>query len=91
MTLSARYEAIIKSCSTTKALFFECSIKRFITFDAFNRCSLSRYAEGSSSKYTSAGVPRARTMATRCSSPPERFNTARSISSSIRNGRVTSV
>ncbi len=33
MTRSDRYVAMIKSCSTTKAVFFACKMKRLITCD----------------------------------------------------------
>ncbi|KAI7825403.1 hypothetical protein BX661DRAFT_194146 [Kickxella alabastrina] len=42
-------------------------------------------------RYTSAGVPRASTRATRCSSPPDRFLTSLSTISSILIGLTTSV
>jgi hypothetical protein len=48
ITLSARYDAIIKSCSTTNAVFFACRINLLMTFEATIRCSESRYALGSS-------------------------------------------
>mmetsp|Transcript_8186 Transcript_8186/g.26839 ORF Transcript_8186/g.26839 Transcript_8186/m.26839 type:complete len:98 (+) Transcript_8186:592-885(+) len=71
-TRSARYVAMMKSCSTIKAVFLECMMKRLITFAHMIRCSESKYADGSSMRYKSAGLPRARAMATRWSSPPER-------------------
>jgi hypothetical protein len=39
---------MMKSCSTTKAVFLEWRMYLLITFEAAMRCSLSRYAEGSS-------------------------------------------
>ena len=42
MTRSARYVAMMKSCSITKAVFFACRMKRLMTFEAIIRCSESR-------------------------------------------------
>ena len=50
VTLSARYVAMMKSCSTTNAVFLACMMKRRITLLAVIRCSESRYAEGSSTR-----------------------------------------
>src|SRR5687768_5615553 len=61
-------------CSTTKAVFLECMIKRLMAFAATSLCSASSIAEGSSSKYTSAGVPRHTTRATRCISPEKHMS-----------------
>ena len=71
-------------------VFLACMTKRLITLAAVMRCSESRYADGSSIKYMSAGVPSAMTMATRCSSPPESVLTSWSISGSISIGFITS-
>mmetsp|Transcript_12730 Transcript_12730/g.47008 ORF Transcript_12730/g.47008 Transcript_12730/m.47008 type:complete len:142 (-) Transcript_12730:1665-2090(-) len=90
MTRSARYVAMMKSCSTTKAVFFECMMNLLMTLDAAMRCSLSKYADGSSTRYTSAGLPKARTIATRWSSPPERFCTPWSMMVLITMGLITS-
>ena len=54
-TLSARYVAMIKSCSTMNAVFLLWMMNRLITFDAQILCSESRYADGSSMRYRSAG------------------------------------
>mmetsp|Transcript_83199 Transcript_83199/g.138807 ORF Transcript_83199/g.138807 Transcript_83199/m.138807 type:complete len:211 (+) Transcript_83199:194-826(+) len=91
ITRSAKYVAMMKSCSTTKAVFLACKIKRLMTLDAAKRCSESKKADGSSSKYTSAGFPKANTMATRCSSPPEIFWISWSMISSKCRGFSTSV
>mmetsp|Transcript_35210 Transcript_35210/g.113420 ORF Transcript_35210/g.113420 Transcript_35210/m.113420 type:complete len:111 (+) Transcript_35210:651-983(+) len=81
---------MIKSCSTIKAVFLACMMKRLITFAATMRCSESRYADGSSIRYKSAGLPSAMTRATRCSSPPERYLTSWSRSRSMSIGFITS-
>mmetsp|Transcript_13980 Transcript_13980/g.28654 ORF Transcript_13980/g.28654 Transcript_13980/m.28654 type:complete len:114 (-) Transcript_13980:1428-1769(-) len=81
---------MMKSCSTTKAVFLACMMKRLITLAQVMRCSESRYALGSSMRYTSAGFPRAKAMAQRCSSPPDRFCTSRSMMGSIFIGFITS-
>mmetsp|Transcript_32222 Transcript_32222/g.44946 ORF Transcript_32222/g.44946 Transcript_32222/m.44946 type:complete len:87 (+) Transcript_32222:500-760(+) len=81
---------MMKSCSTMNAVFLECRMYRLITLAARIRCSESRYAEGSSRRYISAGLPSDRANATLCSSPPERFLTCRSMISSILSGRITS-
>jgi len=52
---------------------------------------LSKYAEGSSMRYTSQGLPRARAMATRCSSPPDKNCTSWSMIGSIFIGFMTSL
>mmetsp|Transcript_712 Transcript_712/g.2371 ORF Transcript_712/g.2371 Transcript_712/m.2371 type:complete len:81 (-) Transcript_712:1469-1711(-) len=70
MTRSARYVAMMKSCSTMKAVFLAWRMNLFITRAATTRCSTSKYAEGSSMRYMSAGFPSAKTSATLCSSPP---------------------
>mmetsp|Transcript_17338 Transcript_17338/g.41606 ORF Transcript_17338/g.41606 Transcript_17338/m.41606 type:complete len:103 (+) Transcript_17338:712-1020(+) len=80
----------MKSCSTTNAVFFECMMNLLMTLAQLMRCSLSRYAEGSSMRYTSAGVPNARQMASRCSSPPDRFWTPLSMIFSMLRGFITS-
>mmetsp|Transcript_6789 Transcript_6789/g.24138 ORF Transcript_6789/g.24138 Transcript_6789/m.24138 type:complete len:144 (+) Transcript_6789:520-951(+) len=91
MTRSARYVAMMKSCSTMKPVFFACRMKRLMTLAATTRCSESRYAEGSSMRYTSAGLPMQSTSATRCSSPPDRCLTSWSMMFSMFSGRITSV
>mmetsp|Transcript_55696 Transcript_55696/g.136714 ORF Transcript_55696/g.136714 Transcript_55696/m.136714 type:complete len:299 (-) Transcript_55696:954-1850(-) len=91
ITLSARYVAITKSCSTTNAVRCACITKRLITLAATMRCSLSRYADGSSIRYTCAGCPRHSVMAHRCASPPDRWRTSWSSRRSISSGFVTSV
>src|SRR5271154_3621525 len=48
ITLSAKYVAMMKSCSTTKAVFLAWRMNRLMTFAAMIRCSESKYAEGSS-------------------------------------------
>mmetsp|Transcript_44486 Transcript_44486/g.144411 ORF Transcript_44486/g.144411 Transcript_44486/m.144411 type:complete len:208 (-) Transcript_44486:1200-1823(-) len=90
-TRSARYVAMMKSCSTMKAVFLACMMYRLMTLEAEMRCSESRYADGSSIRYRSAGFPSASTSATRCSSPPERYLTSWSSSRSISIGFITSV
>mmetsp|Transcript_31477 Transcript_31477/g.53849 ORF Transcript_31477/g.53849 Transcript_31477/m.53849 type:complete len:122 (-) Transcript_31477:1459-1824(-) len=91
MTRSERAEAITKSCSTMKAVFCMCEmIQRRMTLEAITRCSQSRPAEGSSSRYTVAGVPRQMVIATRCSSPPERCFTWNCSSDSMSSGLSTS-
>lgn len=42
MTRSARYVAMMKSCSMINAVFFACKMKRFMTLLAMMRCSESR-------------------------------------------------
>lgn len=97
MTRSAKYVAMMKSCSMINAVFFACRTKRLMTLLAMIRCSESRnlgrmrrgrktqlrlaaYELGSSMRYTCTfGLPRARTIATRCNSPPERVLTSWSI------------
>mmetsp|Transcript_56080 Transcript_56080/g.157336 ORF Transcript_56080/g.157336 Transcript_56080/m.157336 type:complete len:114 (+) Transcript_56080:397-738(+) len=81
---------MMKSCSTTKAVFLLCMMKRLITLAQLIRCSESRYALGSSIRYTSAGVPKARVIASRWSSPPERVCTPLSMMLSITRGFITS-
>mmetsp|Transcript_18247 Transcript_18247/g.38170 ORF Transcript_18247/g.38170 Transcript_18247/m.38170 type:complete len:125 (-) Transcript_18247:156-530(-) len=90
ITISARYVAMMKSCSTMNAVFLACRMKRLITFAAMIRCSESKYALGSSIRYTSAGLPSATVMATRCSSPPDKCFTSWSMRFSISNGFSTS-
>mmetsp|Transcript_36848 Transcript_36848/g.75173 ORF Transcript_36848/g.75173 Transcript_36848/m.75173 type:complete len:122 (+) Transcript_36848:629-994(+) len=89
-TRSARYVAMMKSCSTTKAVFLACMMKRLMTLAQLIRCSESRYADGSSIRYTSAGVPSARTMASRWSSPPDRVCTPLSMMLSMTRGFMQS-
>ena len=48
ITRSAKYVAMMKSCSTMKAVFFAWRMNRLMTFAAMIRCSESKYAEGSS-------------------------------------------
>lgn len=69
---------MIKSCSTTNADLLALRTNLFITLDAITLCSESKYAEGSSIKYTLAFLPRAKTSATRCNSPPDNFWTSKS-------------
>jgi hypothetical protein len=42
ITWSARYDATMKSCSMTKAVFLEWKMKRLMTFAMFSRCSESK-------------------------------------------------
>ena len=46
-----------------------------MTLAACKRCSESKYADGSSIRYTSAGFPRHNANATLCNSPPDKFCT----------------
>ena len=46
MTRSARYVAMMKSCSMTNAVFFACKMKLLMTFAAMIRCSESRKLDG---------------------------------------------
>mmetsp|Transcript_2987 Transcript_2987/g.3424 ORF Transcript_2987/g.3424 Transcript_2987/m.3424 type:complete len:84 (-) Transcript_2987:854-1105(-) len=80
----------MKSCSTTNAVFLLCMMNLLITFAQLILCSESRYALGSSTRYTSAGVPRARQMARRCNSPPDNVCTPLSMILSILRGFITS-
>lgn len=48
---------------------------RLMTLAAMRRCSESKYADGSSIRYTSAGLPKHRARATRCNSPPDKVCT----------------
>mmetsp|Transcript_18274 Transcript_18274/g.50722 ORF Transcript_18274/g.50722 Transcript_18274/m.50722 type:complete len:87 (-) Transcript_18274:396-656(-) len=81
---------MMKSCSTTKAVFLLCMMNRLITFAQLMRCSESRYALGSSTRYTSAGFPKATVIASRCSSPPDRVCTPLSMMFSMISGFITS-
>lgn len=89
--LSAKYVAIMKSCSTTKQDLLVFIINLLISLDVATLYSASKYADGSSSKYTSAGLPNANINATLYNSPPDSFLTSLSSKSSILNGLYTSV
>mmetsp|Transcript_58988 Transcript_58988/g.128065 ORF Transcript_58988/g.128065 Transcript_58988/m.128065 type:complete len:111 (+) Transcript_58988:738-1070(+) len=82
---------MMKSCSTMKQVRLKLRIYLRITLEAMIRCSESRNALGSSSSYTSAGLPSANTMADRCNSPPESSCTLKSLSSSTFKGLTTSL
>mmetsp|Transcript_102670 Transcript_102670/g.314022 ORF Transcript_102670/g.314022 Transcript_102670/m.314022 type:complete len:172 (-) Transcript_102670:1496-2011(-) len=87
---SASADIIRQSCSMTKHVLPKCeTTHRLMTFATMTRCSQSRPALGSSIRYTMAGVPRHTVMAKRCNSPPDKVDTVRSMSSSMRSGRRT--
>ena len=65
-------------------------INLFITFELTNLCSESKYALGSSIKYTSAAVPKTRINATLWSYPPDNVFTVWSNKCSICIGLNTS-
>ena len=67
---------MMKSCSTTKAVFLICMMNLLMALAVISLCSQSRQAEGSSIRQTLAGFPRATTSATLQSSPPESFCTS---------------
>ena len=62
---------MMKSCSTTKQDFLALIIYLLITFEVTILYSESKYADGSSNKYTRAGLPKAITRATLYNSPPK--------------------
>jgi len=65
----------MKSCSTIKADLPLLIMNLFIALAVITLYSASRYAEGSSIRYTSAGLPKAIINATFYISPPESFYT----------------
>jgi len=73
ITLSAKYVAIMKSCSTMNPAFLEFKMNLLMTLAAISLCSESRYADGSSIRYTSAGFPKATIKATLYNSPPDNY------------------
>ena len=70
MSLSAMKSWATTSCSTTNAVAFRVSMTRLIVRAMARRSSTSRYALGSSSRYSCAFLERQAAMAMRCSSPP---------------------
>ncbi len=65
--------AIIKSCSTINAALLVFKINLFSIFAQIILYSESKYADGSSIKYTSQGLPNAKIIATLYNSPPKEY------------------
>lgn len=60
----------MKSCSTIKAVFLEFKMNLLMTLAVIILYSESKYALGSSNRYTFAGFPKAKINATLYNSPP---------------------